>query len=146
MLYRAGTPFSIGKSRYANSLPGSVEGETKIYVKVEPDALGFPVLAQLDTGAPWTVLSPEVARECNLGPTEGPGLRLNTRFGSIPGHLHRTTLKILADEGSPLEIDATIFVPDHWPTSQNFLGYGGALERMRFAVDPTENLFYFGQA
>jgi hypothetical protein len=27
----------------------------------------------------------------------------------------------------------------------NFLGYEGVLDRIRFAVDPRANLFYFGQ-
>jgi len=31
-----------------------------------------------------------------------------------------------------------------WP-GPNFIGYEGLLQRIRFAVDPETNLFYFGQ-
>jgi hypothetical protein len=51
-------------------------------------------------------------------------------------------------EGDDLEIPATVFVPTIPPGETwlhpNFLGLTGLLDRIRFAVDPAENTFYFG--
>jgi hypothetical protein len=52
-------------------------------------------------------------------------------------------LGLVADNGESLSIEATVWVSREW-TGGNFLGYGGLLERIRFAVDPANNLFYFG--
>jgi hypothetical protein len=41
-------------------------------------------------------------------------------------------------------VDATIFVSPDWH-GPNFIGYQGLLQRIRFAVDPETNLFYFGR-
>jgi len=51
-------------------------------------------------------------------------------------------------QGQDLEIEATVFVPTLPPGETwrhpNFIGLSGFLERIRFAVDPEENAFYFG--
>ena len=54
----------------------------------------------------------------------------------------------MADEGSDLEIETTAFVPvldesEIWELPM-FLGMQGCLERVRFAIDPTKERFYFG--
>jgi predicted aspartyl protease len=119
------------------------KGTAKIFVKIEPSNLGFSVLAQVDTGSAWSILKPEIAEAINLMNEEGQPERLSTRIGSIDGQLKRTNITILADDGDSMELEATVFVPTEW-TGGNFLGYGGLLERVRFAVDPQENFFYFG--
>ena len=48
----------------------------------------------------------------------------------------------MADEGAPLEIEAVIFLSKDWPGG-NFIGYQGFLQKIRFAVDPHCNRFYF---
>ena len=53
-------------------------------------------------------------------------------------------VRLVADEGEDLDIEATMFLSPDWPGG-NFIGYEGLLERIRFAVDPETNLFYFGQ-
>jgi len=63
----------------------------------------------------------------------------------VEGRLERTAVSILADEGDSLDIEATAFVSPDWK-DVTFLGYSGLLERIRFAIDPRENLFYFGAA
>lgn len=35
----------------------------------------------------------------------------------------------------------TLFISPDWPGS-NFLGYMGAMDRVRFAIDPQRNRFY----
>jgi hypothetical protein len=52
-------------------------------------------------------------------------------------------LTIVADEGESCEVEATLFVSRDWAYG-NFVGYSGLLERIRFAVDPGTNDFYFG--
>ena len=64
-------------------------------------------------------------------------------MGVFRGQLYRGLITLLADEGSPLDVEATVFVTPDWP-GPNFLGYQGLLQRIRFAVDPESNRFYFG--
>ena len=145
LLYPGGAPFAVGRAAFLDDRPGSEEGTAKIYVKIEPDALGDVVLAQVDTGAAWTILEREIAESVGLLDGEGPMVRLDTRFGPIDGRLERTPIRLLADEGVSLEVQATVFVSRDWPAG-NFIGYNGLLERVRFAIDPRENLFHFGSA
>jgi predicted aspartyl protease len=100
-------------------------------------------LAQLDTGCPWSILKPEIAEAINLMEEEGQPQVLSTRLGIVNGQLKRTTITIIADDGNSIDVEATVFISADW-TAGNFLGYGGLLERVRFAVDPQENFFYFG--
>lgn len=53
---------------------------------------------------------------------------------------------LLADEGQgeSLTLDVTAFLPDDRWNLPNMLGLTGCLERIRFAVDPANDLFYFG--
>ena len=61
----------------------------------------------------------------------------------MEGTLERYPIVLTAQKGQSLEIDATIFVCSEWRRG-NFLGYTGLLERVRFAIDPASQLFYFG--
>ena len=87
--------------------------------------------ALVDTGAAWSCLDREVAQEA---------------WGSFRGELLRAKITILAEEGESLEIEGTVFVPVDagWPAGRSVSGYGGGLDRMRFAVDAQRNAFYFG--
>jgi len=104
----------------------------------------------VDTGAPWCVLDPELAEAWGLIPTATytPSTELNVRGTSYRGNLIRAAVALQATSGVDLEIEATFFVPtldpgETWPWP-NFLGLDGFLNRIRFAVDATENVFYFG--
>ena len=111
---------------------------------------GELTVAVLDTGAPYVVCAPELAHR--VGITSGPSfgrMRLQIRGFSVEGHLYRLALTFPADLGNSLTIDATAFVPDMewieiWGDLPSFIGLNGCLERMRFAVDPTSDSFYFG--
>lgn len=138
-----GAPFATGRSRFLDSQPGSEEASAKIYVRVEADALGMPILAQLDTGSAWSILETEIAEALAILNRKGEPVQILTRFGPIVGHLERLAMTVLADEGESLGINATVFVSRDWPAG-TFIGYNGLLERVRFAVDPADNLFYFG--
>jgi hypothetical protein len=109
------------------------------YVGDMTDAL----LALLDTGSQWCVLAPTVAEALGCVPVEEESLRLHTRFGSLVGHLERLPIRFHADEGDSSELQATWFISDEWP-GPTIVGWKGCLERLRFALDPDENAFYFG--
>lgn len=138
-----GTAFAIGRTRFLNQDPVNPEKSPKVYVKIEPGDFGSPILAQLDTGAAWSILESQIAEAMALFHGQGQPTRLSTRFGPIDGYLERTKITILADEGESIEVEATVFVSKRW-LGGSFLGYAGLLERVRFAVDPQQNFFYFG--
>ena len=50
---------------------------------------------------------------------------------------------MVADQGEPLDFDATVFIAPGWP-GPCVLGYTGALDRLSFAVQPQANRLYFG--
>jgi hypothetical protein len=65
------------------------------------------------------------------------------------GNLYRIGVVFPADEGNDIMIDATVFVPDQewqesWGEHPGYIGLEGCLERMRYAVDPGNDQFYFG--
>jgi hypothetical protein len=111
---------------------------------VQPKPLVVPVLAVLDTAAPWCILKPNIGDLIMDELDEIPGLvRLSTRLGTCQGRLYRGALTLMAEEGESLDLDVMFFLSPLWQGG-NFLGYEGALERARFAVDPRANQFYFG--
>jgi len=119
--------------------------EARIVVPVELKSVAKPVLAVVDTAAPWCIFEPVVAE--SLVRNSLPILRqtfLSTRLGMIQGSLYREVLRIPADEGEPLDVEASVFLSPDW-RGPNFIGYQGLLQRIRFAVDPEVNLFYFGR-
>jgi hypothetical protein len=144
VLFRqGGTLFCGGRSRFLDTQPGSNEATSKIYVKIVPEPLGEILVAQLDTAAAWTILDADVADAMSL--LQGDGFRtpLSTRFGRLQGRLERLRVDIVADDGDSCGVEATVWVSREWRHG-NFLGYEGFLNRIRFAIDPTENRFYFG--
>jgi Aspartyl protease len=104
-----------------------------------------PFLALLDTGAEYSILDREIAAEAGLEQLEGQNITMTHRDGRTPGRLVRISMRVLADEGETLLVDATVFIPqDVWPTGRNFIGYTGFLERVRVGLDPERNDIYFG--
>jgi hypothetical protein len=108
------------------------------------------VRAIIDTGAPYCVLAPIFADD----------LRVHERFAHVgrhdlhvrgswyPGYLYRIPATLRPFQGADITVEATFFVPqlresEDW-LHPNFLGLSGFLERIRFAVDPQFNYFYFG--
>ena len=99
----------------------------------------------VDTAAPWCVFEPSVGsvlREIFVPVEER--VVLSTRLGRFSGALYRGPITLSADEGEALEVEATVFLSPDWH-GPNFIGYEGLLQRIRFAVDPEDNLFYFGR-
>lgn len=136
-----GLPFVTGVAGYLDH-GEERESEARIFVQVELRPFGA-FSAMVDTAAPFCILKPDLARqvESSLEPLEPA--TLISRLGETKGRLYRGDVTILADRGEPLEVDTLIFLSQDWKGG-NFIGYGGLLQRIRFAVDPGANLFYFG--
>ncbi len=145
LLYLGDAEFCVGRATFHDSLPISPGRSARVYVRVAVSGMDEPFLALLDTGAEWSVLAREIAEEIGLLDADGHVITLRHKDGSTPGKLVRTTVTMLADEGTALDVDATVFIPDgEWPGSRNFIGYSGLLEKVRLGLDPQNNDVYFG--
>lgn len=145
MLKLSQADFTCGRSRYIDFLKEAREPTAKIFVKISLErdlASGF--WAQVDTGAPWSVLAPDVAEDLGFLDSDGARIGLDTRLGLKWGTLVRIPIRFLADDGEHFDTEGTFFVCPDWPTGRTFLGYSGLLDSMRFALDPQANHFYFG--
>lgn len=119
--------------------------DVKIFVRVVLDQGEDPIFAVMDTAAPWCIFNPRPGSSLwrNFDPIL-ERVALSTRLGVFHGSLYRIPLRIDAEEGETLDVEATVFLSPDW-TGPNFVGYQGLLQRIRFAIDPETNLFYFGQ-
>lgn len=101
-------------------------------------------LALFDTGAHFCILHDEVV-ELIRGELDEPigAMKLRTARGLMEGELYRHPIRLVAEVGRDLVIDSTLYVVPGW-RGPNFLGYSGALDRLRFALNPRVNRFYFG--
>jgi|SRR3990172_6510638 len=136
--------FAIGASTFADTAPGT-QYEARIFVPVRLGGLDVDLTAMVDTAAPWCVLEGALAavfadRDAILVPRQV----LSSRLGDYTGDLCRASITLLADEGDSLTVEATVFVCPDW-SGPNVIGYNALLERIRFAVDPSLNTFYFGR-
>jgi len=136
--------FSSGRARFLDRHPDFVEPTAKVFVKVNFPPLEKGLLAQVDTGAAYSILELEAARKLGLFDVAGHQTRLGTRLGELRGQLIRMPVEILADEGESLTIEATFFVSGDWHGA-TFLGYTGLLDKLRIALDSPANQFYFGE-
>ena len=146
LTYPDGQPFAVGANWFTPFLPDQPE-ILRIVVDVEVE--GLPLRAVVDTGAPYLICHPELAAELGARPDSAvDAARLVIRGRRHSGSLHRLAVTLPAAIGESVTVEATVFVPDlHldevWDLP-NFIGLTGMLERMRFAVDPESDLFYFG--
>jgi len=141
-----GRIFATGKAGYQYR-PVSQQDDNRILLQVRIDDL--PLLAVVDTGSPYVIIQPAYARLMSLD--SSPALdekRLRIRGNLFRGSLHRLPLLIPAVEGESMQLEVTAFVPqtdeETWGDLPSFLGMMGCLERLRFAVDPQGDVFYFG--
>jgi hypothetical protein len=142
--------FTAGATCYSDHYPGD-EGNARIVLRATPEG-GDTINMIVDTGAPWCILDPELAEAWGLASRDAyrPDTRLNVRGDSYHGRLVTVEIELHADIGQHLAVPAIVFIPELEPGQTwnvpNFLGLTGFLERIRFAVDATENAFYFGPA
>ena len=104
--------------------------------------------AVLDTGAPWCVCSPEFRDDLEQHASDKVTIdSLNIRGTRYDGALYRVPIELVGDNGG-ISLEGTVFLPDvspeEWPNLPSFIGLSGCLERIRFAIDPSDNTWYFG--
>jgi hypothetical protein len=129
----------------ALSFPDYTIGLYRLFIAVTcgVEKMDTPIRALLDTASEWCVLPANVARHLGFDLTAGsPPMRLETRLGTVSGRLERVEIQFLAEVGETMEMQATCFVSQDWP-GPLVIGWKGCLERMRFALDPGEDTFYF---
>jgi len=100
--------------------------------------------ALLDTAAEWCVLRADVLGDLDYPDEPGEVTTMLTRFGALSGILRRISVSFIADEGDAVPVEATWFVAPDWP-GPAVIGWKGCLERMRFALDPSDQSFYFAE-
>jgi hypothetical protein len=154
--FQNGNTFAVGaiQYRYAPATPG--EQTNRIILPISID-VGKSITTQavLDTGAPYGIITPDIAQAA--GYTTDLALEretLKVRGLKLNGSLVRLNITLQASIGQNLTVDATTFIPDIdqnwdkfstlWGEFPAFVGLAGFLERIRFAIDPTEDTFYFG--
>jgi hypothetical protein len=140
----SGHAFAIGVVGYR-----LVGGREPTHLTIEIDVAGQRTEAIIDTGAPYLICSPDLAEQLAVDPADALyPLEIMIRGIWVKGGLHRLPLVLLASEGNSLSMEATAFIPDaprNFGTSHpSFVGYVGCLERVRFAIDPQMERFYFG--
>jgi len=121
------------------------DGNSRIVIPV--NFSGKPILAIVDTGAPYCVLASDVADEIGIDRSAGERLKrpMVTSLGRHNGWLCRVPVTIEPELGEGIEFETTVLIPDgEWPADKSFIGLANFLFNIRFAVDPQENLFYFG--
>ena len=140
--------FAAGVLTFVDHYAGD-PNNTRIVVPVAFETV--VTTAILDTGGPWCVLNPEEAETLALEDRPDcwePPTPLRIRGIAYRGKLCRVATRFKAEMGAQLSVEATVFVPllaahETW-RHPNFLGLDGLLSRIRFAVDPEQNHFYFG--
>lgn len=124
----------------------ATETTNRIILLVEIE--GILTEAVVDTGAPYVICAPQVARLAEFDRTYAlERIKMFVRGMHLEGSLTRLTIRLLATEGDDLNVDATVFIPDLdecWGNFPSFIGLTGFLERLRFAVNPSTYTFYFG--
>ncbi len=119
-------------------------------VKCQIAALEYYEKALLDTACYWSVLSSGLADD--LTDTIGPAsesISMDTRHGKFSGGLHRIPIRLVADDGDHLDVEATVAILTGWD-GPTVLGFHGFIERIRFAFDPgyeagEDPLVFFGK-
>ena len=141
--------FAVGAAKYFYRPATAEENTNRIIIPIVVE-VDHQILTQavLDTGAPYAILDPEIARAAGF--TDDLALdriKMNIRGQRLAGSLTRLNITLQATEGDDLTIDTTTFIPDSssaWGGFPSFLGLAGFLERVRFAIDPNTDTFYFG--
>ena len=143
-----GEPFATGVTEYVYQPATPQDSFPRLILNVEFE--GISSSAILDTGAPYAICAPSVARRLALTPQQSlEKIRMIIRGVSVEGDLFRLAIRFVTLYGGDMDVDATVFVlgpesEESWGDLPSFIGLSGCLERMRFAVDPTSDSFYFG--
>ena len=145
---KAWEPWSTGAAPYYSHAPHPSRREIPVAIECRFGSLPEPDIPMLDTGATWSLVGGETARDLadELGPQLGV-VQISTLSGLLTCSLRRIQVTFLADSGDDLDLDATCAVSYDW-YGPNVIGYRGFLERIRLALDPgsqpDQERLYFG--
>ncbi len=143
-LIRSEESFLTGASGYLDAHPGIKESQPRIYVKFQPDGVDDSHVALFDTGGHYCLLDREIAVSVEPRLTDRIGdMALRTAQGTVRGDLYIHQVKLIAEVGKSLAVDCVVLISPDW-RGPSLLGYVGMLDRLRFAIDPRTNRFYFG--
>jgi hypothetical protein len=146
MLMLNGEQFTQGSQPYSYA---PLAGGKDLRVLLEIVIDGFRTQAMLDTGAAFFVCEPSIANRLNLDPdTAIDRAKLHIRGTYVRGLLYRLDFTLVAELGAELTISATTFIPDPdeaWPGLPSIVGLEGCFDRVRFALDTSDDTLYFGQ-
>jgi len=143
-----GEKFSVGAIPYEYRPATLAESAPRVVLTIA--IKDYETSAFIDTGGVYFICAPQIARRLQLGSAGAlASEKLRWRNQVLKGVLHRVPLTFYASEGESLTIEVTAFVPLVEPEDWNeelpcILGMSGCLERLRFAIDPSTNMFYFG--
>lgn len=98
----------------------------------------------LDTACHTCVMSTATAEEVGWEPSSDlERRRIDTRLGQFTGLIDRIDISFRGFNDRSLVVDCTWLIIEGWP-GPTIMGWNGCLERMRWAVEPMDNWFYFG--
>ena len=144
-----GEPFAVGATTYLYAPATDQDMSDRIQLPIVFElSEATDVLAVVDTGAPYSILDPLIAKQIGFSPEMTlERTAVTVRGVKLRGSLIRLSTTLQAEVGENLTIDSTTFIPDseeQWNQFPSFIGQAGFLERIRFAIDPNTNTFYFG--
>jgi hypothetical protein len=100
----------------------------------------------LDTACNLCVMSATTAAEVGwVSSTRLERRQIDTRLGLFTGIIDRIDITFRGFDNRDLVVDCTWLIIEEWP-GPTVMGWNGCLERMRWAVDPMDNWFYFAAA
>jgi hypothetical protein len=142
--FASGAPFATGATPYNSFTAG--EAYSRIILQVEIQAQRtVRTRAIVDTAAPYMICRRDIASYLGLEhDSSGEVDTVNIRGMTVEGSLHRTYVSFLAEEGDDVTIETTVFVPQIFELPHSFLGLTSCLESIYFAIDPLNEVFYFG--
>ena len=147
LLFANGETFAKGAIAY--DYEPAIASETSNRIILQVQIQGIKTRAVVDTGAPYVICAPDIARRAGIDPASALKKdRMLIRQMRLDGFVYRLNLTLKAEVGEDLNVDATVFVPEveeFWGDFPSFIGLAGFLERIRFAIDPNTDTFYFGQ-
>jgi len=147
LLFPDGEAFATGAMRYDYAPATSSETTNRIILTIAVETVITE--AVVDTGAPYPIITPRIARLAGLSQmTPLERITMLVRGMRLEGSVIRLNITLIADEGEDQDVAATAFIPDveeYWGNFPSFIGQIGFLERICFAVNPSNNTFYFGQ-
>lgn len=151
LFYSDGTKFAQGSAGYDYRPARDIEESFRIHINVDIESNN--TLAIVDTAGHMLVCDPDTVEL--IGFDSDYKLRIDSllvRGIPLRGEIHRVNVRFVAEEGQSITMEVMAFVPieeslETWRRELRlppFLGMHGCLERLRIAVDPFKELFYFG--